>query len=42
VKNPDTGKRVSRLNPPSDRIVKDVPQLRIILDELWNAAKDRQ
>lgn len=42
VKNPDTGKRVSRLNPPSDWIVKDVPQLRIILDELWNAAKDRQ
>jgi site-specific DNA recombinase len=42
VKNPDTGKRVSRLNPPPDWIVKDAPQLRIILDELWNAAKDRQ
>jgi site-specific DNA recombinase len=42
VKNPDTGKRVSRLNPPSDWIVKDVPQLRILQDELWNAAKDRQ
>src|SRR5262249_20903622 len=42
VKNPDTGKRVSRLNPPSEWITKTVPELRIISDELWDAAKKRQ
>ena len=42
VKNPDTGKRVSRLNPSSEWITKSVPTLRIISDELWDAAKKRQ
>jgi DNA invertase Pin-like site-specific DNA recombinase len=42
VKNPDTGKRISRLNPRSDWITREVPALRIVSDELWNAAKDRQ
>jgi site-specific DNA recombinase len=42
VKNPDTGRRVSRLNPRSEWITKDVPELRIISDELWAAAKARQ
>jgi site-specific DNA recombinase len=42
VKNPDTGKRVSRLNPASEWITTDVPHLRIIPDELWSAAKGRQ
>jgi site-specific DNA recombinase len=42
VKNPDTGKRVSRLNPASEWISKSVPDLRIITDELWEAAKERQ
>jgi DNA invertase Pin-like site-specific DNA recombinase len=42
VKNPDTGKRVSRLNPASEWITTDVPHLRIIPDELWSSAKDRQ
>ena len=42
VKNPDTGKRVSRLNPESEWITTDVPHLRIIPDDLWSAAKDRQ
>ncbi|HEY5616702.1 MAG TPA: recombinase family protein [Vicinamibacterales bacterium] len=42
VKNPDTGKRVSRLNPASEWITTAVPPLRIIPDELWSAAKDRQ
>ena len=40
VKNPDTGKRVSRLNPSSEWITTDVPHLRIVPDELWSAAKD--
>jgi site-specific DNA recombinase len=42
VKNPDTGKRVSRLNPEADWIVKDVPELRIVNQDLWDAVKARQ
>ena len=33
MKNPDTGKRVSRLNPTSEWMSKDVPGLRIVPDE---------
>jgi site-specific DNA recombinase len=36
VKNPDTGKRISRLNPTADWIVKETPSLRIVNDELWS------
>ena len=42
VKNPETGKRVARLNPPEDWIAAEVPELRIIDDGLWQAAKARQ
>ena len=42
VKNPDTGKRISRLNPTADWIAKETPSLRIVNDELWAAAKARQ
>ncbi len=42
VKNPETGKRVSRINPPEEWIVTEVPELRIVGDELWQAVKDRQ
>ncbi len=42
VKNPETGKRVSRLNPPEQWIVTDVPELRIVDDALWQSVKDRQ
>jgi site-specific DNA recombinase len=42
IKNPDTGRRVSRPNPPSEWILKDVPELRIIDDDLWQAVKTRQ
>jgi DNA invertase Pin-like site-specific DNA recombinase len=42
VKNPDNGKRISRLNPQAEWITKEIPTLRIVSDELWNAAKDRQ
>lgn len=31
IKNPDTGRRVSRLNARSEWITKEVPELRIIL-----------
>ncbi len=41
-KDPNTGRRVSRLNPESDWISKDVPELRIVPQELWDAAKARQ
>ena len=42
VKNPDTGKRVSRLNPEAEWMRKEVPQLRILSDGLWAEAKHRQ
>ena len=42
VKNPGTGKRVSRLNPPEQWIITNVPELRIVDDALWQAVKDRQ
>ena len=42
MKNPETGKRVPRINPPEDWIVTEVPELRIVDDELWQAAKARQ
>ena len=42
VKNPETGKRVSRLNPPEAWIIKEVPELRIVDDALWQAVKERQ
>ena len=35
LKDPDSGKRASRLNPESEWIVKDVPELRIVDDGLW-------
>jgi site-specific DNA recombinase len=42
VKDPDTGRRVSRPNPPSQWVTTDVPHLRIVDDELWNQVKARQ
>ena len=42
VKNPETGKRVSRINPREEWIITEVPELRIVDDELWRAVKDRQ
>ena len=42
VKDPDTGKRVSRPNPPSELVTTAVLELRIVDDELWNQVKARQ
>ena len=42
IKDPQTGKRVSRLNPESDWVITTVPELRIIDDTLWEAVKSRQ
>ena len=37
VKDPETGKRISRLNPEHEWVVNDVPHLRIIDEDSWNA-----
>ena len=42
IKNPETEKRVSRLDPPAAWVVKEVPELRIVEDALWQAVKERQ
>jgi site-specific DNA recombinase len=42
IKDPDTGRRVSRSNASSEWVSKDVPELRIVDDALWAAAKQRQ
>ncbi|MGJ5041944.1 MULTISPECIES: recombinase family protein [unclassified Bradyrhizobium] len=42
VKDPATGKRVSRPNPESQWIRIEVPHLKIVDDELWQAARARQ
>jgi len=42
IKDPDTGKRVSRLNPENDWVSTETPQLRIICNDLWQAVKERQ
>jgi site-specific DNA recombinase len=41
-KDPATGKRVSRLNPKSQWIITDVPELQIVDDRVWQAVKERQ
>jgi site-specific DNA recombinase len=42
LKDPTSGRRRSRRNPPDQWIVQDVPGLRIVDDDLWNAVKARQ
>ncbi|HEV7310911.1 recombinase family protein [Sphingopyxis sp.] len=42
VKDPSTGKDVTRHNPESEWVRKAVPELRIISDDLWKAAKRQQ
>ncbi|MEQ8694527.1 MAG: recombinase family protein [Gammaproteobacteria bacterium] len=42
IKDPDSGKRVSRLNPESEWIIKDAPEYRIIDQDLWDRVKARQ
>ena len=42
IKDPDTGKRVSRPNPREEWVVQDVPDLRIIDQDLWDRVKVRQ
>jgi site-specific DNA recombinase len=42
IKDPQTGRRISRLNPESEWIIGDVPELRIIDQDLWGQVKARQ
>jgi site-specific DNA recombinase len=42
IKDPSTGRRVSRLNPQDEWIRTEVPELRIVEDALWQAVKARQ
>ena len=42
LKDPDTGKRIARLNPEADWVIQDVPELRIVDDVRWLAVRARQ
>ena len=42
INDPDTGKCQARMNPESEWIIQEVPELRIRDDELWQAVKERQ
>ena len=42
IKDPNTGRRVTRLNSESEWIRHNVPDLRIVPQGLWEAAKSRQ
>lgn len=42
VKDPETGKRQARPNPPETWVIEDVPHLRLIDDAVWEATKRRQ
>ena len=42
IKDPATGKRVTRLNDESQWVRQGVPELRIVPQDLWEAAKARQ
>ncbi len=42
VKDPETGRRVSRPNPPDAWVTTEVPELRVVDDALWERVKARQ
>ncbi len=42
IKDPATGKRQARPNPSDEWVTQDVPDLRIVDDQLWNEVKARQ
>jgi DNA invertase Pin-like site-specific DNA recombinase len=42
IKDPSTGKRVARQNRPEDLVTDNVPDLRIIEQQLWDSVKGRQ
>ncbi|MCL4743772.1 MAG: recombinase family protein, partial [Burkholderiaceae bacterium] len=42
VKDPDTGKRISRPNPPEEWQSRDVPELQIVPTDIWEAAQEHK
>ncbi|WP_170433108.1 recombinase family protein [Ruegeria arenilitoris] len=42
LKDPNSGRRQARPNPPEEWVIEDVPDLRIVTDDLWHAVKKRQ
>jgi site-specific DNA recombinase len=42
LKDPTTGKRQARLNPPEEWVRREVPELRIVEEDLWQRVKARQ
>ncbi|QNG47753.1 recombinase family protein [Sphingobium yanoikuyae] len=42
LKDPRTGRAVARTNPESEWVRVEVPQLRILSDQMWQAVKERQ
>ncbi len=42
IKDPSTGKRQARLNPPENWIIEEVTDLRIVPVDLWSRVKARQ
>ncbi|SLN67224.1 Recombinase [Roseovarius litorisediminis] len=42
VKDPLTGKRQARLNPKEEWVIEEIPQLRIVEQNLWDRVKKRQ
>ena len=42
IKDPDTGRRRSRVKAAAEVVTVDVPELRIVEDELWQAVRERQ
>lgn len=41
-KNPKTERRTARVNDASEWVLADVPEMRIVSDELWQRVKERQ
>jgi site-specific DNA recombinase len=41
IKDPATGRRVSRMNPKDTWVSEDVPELRVVDDETWEAVQAR-
>jgi hypothetical protein len=42
IKNPETGKRISRPNQPEKWQVVEAPHLRVISDEIWDTVQARK
>ncbi|MEZ5903406.1 MAG: recombinase family protein [Alphaproteobacteria bacterium] len=42
IKNPQTGKRISRLNPPKEWIIQENLELALLSENLWKSVKARQ